>query len=211
MLKREKAARVPKSAGQRTLLRGGLALIAGALTAGVILAGVQKPHLQSVPVIVQAVPAGQMVTAGDLGALLVALPPAGAITQPSAIVGRYAQVGLAPGETVTAALIGRSYGPSAGQVRVVVPVTAADSALAVTGETVGVYGTMPAASGALPTVTELVPSAKVVGVYTEGAVEITPEAPGAPALVALAVTPAQATAILPYMGQGETIMLVARR
>ena len=210
MLKREKAARPPKSTGQKALLRGGLALVAGVVVAGVILAGVQKPHVYPVPVITQAVPAGQMVTAADLGTMLVTLPSAGAIVQESAIVGEYAQVGLYPGETVTSALVGRSYGVGAGQVRVVVPVTAADSALAVTGETVTVYGTMPGASGALPTVTQLVPSAKVVGVYTAGAVAITLQAPGAPALVALAVTPAQATAILPYMGQGETILLVAR-
>ena len=73
-----------------------------------------------------------------------------------------------------------------------------------------VYGTMPGASGALPTITQLGASAKVVGVYTAGAVAITAQVPGAPALVALAVKPAQATAVLPYMGQGETIMLVAR-
>ena len=211
MLKREKAARPPRNTGQKTLLRGGLALAAGALAAGVTLAGVQKPHLRPIPVIVQAVPVGQVVTAEDLGTILVALPPAGGITQSSAIVGEYAQVGLTPGETVTAAQLGRSSGPAAGQVRVVVPVTAADSALAATGETVVVYGTMPAASGTLPTVTELVPTARVVGVYTEGAVAITAEVPGAPALVALAVTPAEAMAIMPYMGQGETIMLVVRQ
>ena len=211
MLKREKTARPPKSTGQKTLLRGGLALVAGVVMAGVILAGVQKPHVYQVPVITQAVPAGQMVTAADLGTMLVTLPPAGAIVQESAIVGQYAQAGLYPGETVTPSQIGHnSYGAGAGQVRVVVPVTAADSALAITGETVTVYGTMPGASGALPTVTQLVASAKVVGVYTAGAVAITAQAPGAPALVGLAVKPAQATAILPYMGQGATIMLVAR-
>ena len=210
MLKREKAARPPKSTGQKALLRGGMALVAGVVMAGVILAGVQKPHVYPVPVIVQTVPTGQMVTAADLGTMLAALPPTGAINQESAIVGHYAQVSLYLGETVTPAQIGRSYGAGAGQVRVVVPVTAADSALAVTGEVVTVYGTMPGASGALPTVTQLVPSAKVVGVYTAGAVAITAQAPGAPALVALVVKPAQATAILPYMGQGETIMLVAR-
>ena len=210
MLKREKAARPPRSTGQKALTRGALALVAGVVMAGVILAGVQKPHVYPVPVIVQTVPAGEMVTAADLGTMLATLPPAGAITQKSAIVGQYAQVGLYAGETVTPTQIGRSYGAGAGQVRVVVPVTAADSALAVTGETVTVYGTMPTASGALPTVAQLVPSAKVVGVYTAGAVAITAQAPGAPALVALAVTPAQATSVLPYMGQSETLMLVAR-
>lgn len=131
------------------------------------------------------------------------------MTQASAIVGRYAQVNLYAGETVTSTQIGRRYGAGTGQVEIVVPVTAAGSALAQVGQTVAVYGALPGTSGGTDAITELVASAKVIGVYTQAAQAVTPQTPGTPALVALAVSQQQAQAILSYEGSGASVTLVA--
>lgn len=195
----------------KTVLRGGLALAAALVLAIALLAGTAKPHLYPVLVVTQPVPAGAQVAATDLGTLFVAVVPAGALTNPGAVAGQYAQVPLYPGDTLTASQIGQPFGPGTGQVQVVVPVSPAESALANVGQTVAVYGSTTSTDpNHLATVKDLVPRAKVTGIYTSAAVAITPQAPGTPALVSLAVTPAQAAQLLPYLaGQGGSVWLVA--
>ncbi len=194
---------------KKPIWRALLALVAAVAVAGVVISHTEHRRLYPLVTVVQAVPVGGQITAADLGTVLVAAVPPGAVTSPMSVVGRYAQEPLAPGSTLVTTEIGPPLRAGHGEVRVVVAVTASASALATTGETVSVYGVVPGPNGALPTVTLLAPAARVIGVYSSGAVPITSQAPGAPALVALAVTPAQATAILPYMTQSQAVVLVA--
>ncbi len=194
---------------KKPIWRALLALVAAVAVAGVVISHTQHRHLYPLVTVVQAVPLGGQISAADLGTVLVTAVPQGAITSSMSAVGRYAQEPLAPGSTLATAEVGPPLRAGRGEVRVVVSVTPSSSALATTGETVSVYGVVPGPNGALPTVTLLAPAARVIGVYTSGAVPITTLAPGAPALVALAVTPAEATAILPYMTQSQAVVLVA--
>lgn len=195
----------PSSGGG--LVRGAAAVAAGLVVSVLLLSASTPPRLHPVAVVTTAVSAGTVLAAADISNLMVAAPPAGALTVEQA-EGRYAQTPLYPGDTVSAEQVGPSWGAAAGDVKVVVPVTAAGSALAQPGGYVEVYGMTTAAIGSAPAVTLLAPRAKVLGVYTTSATPITASSPGAPALVALAVTPAEAQAIVPYEGSGATVTLV---
>ena len=192
----------------KTVLRGGLALLAALTLAGFVLHASGRPRLYSVVLVTHSVPLGTAIAAQDVGTLEVASLPAGAVTSLASAIGRYAQVPLEAGGTLTAAEVGPPLHAGRGQVQVVVPVSAAESALAVAGDLVAVYGTT-APPGKQTRVTEIIPQALVLGAYTSAGNPITSLTPGTPALVALAVTPAEVAAILPYAsGQGSSLYLV---
>ena len=192
----------------KAVLRGGVALLAALALAGFVLHSTVRQRLYPEVLVTQSVPIGTQIAAQDLGTLWTAAAPSGAIVAPSSVVGRYAQVPLYAGETLTATQVGPPLHAGHGQVQLVVPVSAAQSALATVGDMVAVYATT-APTGQQASVTEIIAAAVVIGTYTSAGVPITPQAPGTPALVALAVSPAQVAAILPYVsGQGSALYLV---
>lgn len=186
---------------RRTVWRGALALLAAVGLGVFLLATTARPSETRIVVVTHPVAAGAPVTAADLGWLAVTghVPP-GVLTGLPA-PGALAQAPLYPGETLTAPLLARTYaGLPRGRVRVVVPVSAAQSALAQTGSRVDVLASVPQPHG--PTVLETVAThVLVVGVYTTtgGPVVTAGTGAAAPGLVALAVTPTQAMVLLPLL------------
>jgi len=192
----------------KAVLRGSLSLVVALALAGFVLHSIARQRLYPQVLVTQSVPVGTQIAAQDLGTLWTIAVPSGAIVAPSAVIGRYAQVPLYAGETLTAAQVGPRLHAGHGQVQVVVPVSAAQSALAMVGDTVAVYATATS-TRQQASVTEIIASAVVIGTYTSAGVPITPQTPGTPALVALAATPAQVATILPYVsGQGSALYLV---
>ncbi len=196
----------------RALLRGGAALLAALAVVAFVLHSTARQRLYPEVLLTQNVPLGSQIAAQDLGLLWTTAVPSGAVNTTSAAIGRYAQVPLYAGETLTAAQVGPPPHAGPGQVQLVVPVSAAQSALASVGDTVTVYASRAQTGQPLASVTEIVAGVRVIGAYTSAGVPITPQAPGTPALVALAVTPAQVSALLPYVsGQGSSLYLVKDR
>ena len=193
----------------KALLRGGAALLAALALAAFVLHSTARQRLYSVVAVTQSVPVGTQIVDQDLGTLWTVAVPAGAIVAPSSAIGRYAQVPLYAGETLTAAQVGPPPHAGPGQVQLVVPVSAAQSALASVGDTVAVYSSRVQTGQQQASVTEIVAGVRVLGTYTSAGLPITPQAPGTPALVKLAVTPTEVSAILPYVtGQGSSLYLV---
>lgn len=193
----------------KALLRGGGALLAALALAAFVLHSTARQRLYSVVAVTQSVPVGTQIADQDLGTLWTVAVPKGATVKASSAVGRYAQVPLYAGETLTAAQVGPAPHAGPGQVQLVVPVSAAQSALASVGDTVAVYASRAQTGQPLASVTEIVAGVRVLGAYTSAGAPITPQAPGTPALVALAVTPQEVAAILPYVsGQGSALYLV---
>ena len=199
---------------RRTMWRGALAL-GTALGLGVfLLATTARPPLTRVVVVTHPVAAGAPVTTSDLGWLTVTgHAPPGVLTTPPA-PGERAQAPLYPGETLTASLLARTYaGLPPGHVRVVVPVSAAQSALVQVGSRVDVMASVHPSNG-LTLIETAATRVPVVGVYnaTGGAVVTTGTGAAAPGLVALAVTPSQLSHLMPLLtaasGSGTAYWLV---
>ena len=199
---------------RKNIFRGGAAMAAAVLAFVVLSAITVKPKLVAVIQVVQPVPAGQPITKKDLGTLWVKDPlPIGMLLAKTSVVGELAQVPLSPGQTLAAGEVARTFGGvPRGDVQVVVPVTAGQSALTQPGQRVDVLGVAKTAQGQTTTlsVIPLVLSASVLGVYTQsgGPVVTTGANPAAPGLVALAVTPAEAQALIPYLTQSSDFWLV---
>jgi hypothetical protein len=200
---------------RQTLWRGGLAMLAALVVLAVAARLTARPRLTRVVVVTAPVAAGAPVTPADWGWMTVAgSPPAGALTAPPD-PGLLAQAPLWPGETLTAPVLGRTFGGlPRGRVRVVVPVTAAQSALVQVGSRVDVMAAIHTPAGAVAALAAAV-HVPVIGVYNAsgGPIVTTGSAAAAPALVALAVTPPQLQALLPLLtgaaGSGTTFWLVA--
>ncbi len=196
----------------KALLRGGAALLAALALVAFVLHSTARQRLYPEVLLTQNVPTGSQIAAQDLGTLWTVSVPQGAIVNPASVIGRYAQVPLYAGETLTAAQVGPPPHAGPGKVQLVVPVSAAQSALASVGDTVTVYASRAQTGQPQASVTEIVAGVRVLGAYTSAGAPITPQAPGTPALVALAVTPAQVSALLPYVsGQGSSLYLVKDR
>ena len=199
---------------RRTIWRGALALLAAIGLGVFLLATTAQPHLTRVVVVTHLVAAGDPVTGTDLGWLTITgQAPSGVLTATPA-PGELAQAPLYPGETLTASLLARTYaGLPRGRVRVVVPVSAAQSALAQVGSRVDVMASLHQSNG--PTLIETAATrVPVVGVYnaTGGAVVTSGTGAAAPGLVALAVTPTQLGNLMPLLtaasGSGTAYWLV---
>jgi hypothetical protein len=185
-----------------TVWRGLAALAAAGVMAGWLTATTTRPATARVVVVTRPVAAGSAVTPADWRWIqVVGRPPAGALTAPPAF-GLLAQAPLVPGETLAAGLLGRTYGGlPRGRVRLVLPVTAAQSALVTTGDRVDVLAAVRAAGDATAAVSVAAANLPVLGVYTAsgGAVTTTGASAAAPALVAVAATPAQAAVLVPLV------------
>ena len=202
---------------RRTLVRGLIALGAGIAAMVFLIATTSRPKMSKVVVVTQPVSAGSVISSSDLGALVVESVPPGAVTDPGQVVGRYSETALFPGETLSSAAVGRTYGLGAGLVGVTLPVSPAESGLVFVGDWVDVIGEEgnPTA-GSVASVSPLVSHVKVTGVYTSSGAAVTPQALSsssssstAPALVSLAVTPDQAELLASYAGEnGDSIWLV---
>ncbi|MHB1787602.1 MAG: CpaB family protein [Acidimicrobiales bacterium] len=194
----------------KTVMRGALALLAALALVGFVLHSTVRQRLYPVLLVTQHVAMGAPIGPQDLGTLYVAAVPYGAATNIASVSGLYAQVPLDAGSTLATAEVGPPLHAGHGQMQLVLPVSAAQSGLVSTGEMVSVYA-MTAGASQQSSVTELIPSARVLGAYTASGSPITAQAPGSPALVSLAVTPAQAATLLPYVsgsGQGSSIWLL---
>lgn len=196
---------------RKSVIRGLVALVVGIGASLALILTVHPPHLHPVLAIQRPVTAGQVLTPADVRIVWVrgAVPP-GLLTTPTAVTGERAQMALAPGQTLTAADVARTFeGIPPGFVKVMVPVTAGQSALVQTGQRVDVLGlaktSTQAASPAV--VLPLALHVRVLGIYTSSGGAIT--TPGtAPGLVALAVTPSVAQQLLPYLTQSSAYWLV---
>ncbi|WP_020375081.1 SAF domain-containing protein [Sulfobacillus thermosulfidooxidans] len=199
---------------RKNVFRGLLALIAGAGSFLALVLTTQKPHLVSVVDVTHSVAAGQPVTRQDVGTLWIKAPvPTGVLTDPQQVIGRLAQVPLYPGQTVTAGTVGQTFGGvPAGDVKILVPVTASQSALVTPGAQVDVLGVAKTAQGNAMA-TAIVPLAlhvTVLGTYSASGspVVTTGSTAAAPGMVALAVSPSTAQTLLPYLTQSSDYWLV---
>lgn len=202
---------------RRSLVRGLIALGVGLVALVVLIATTSRPKLYSVITVTQPVAAGSVISPNDLGSVSVASVPSGAVTDARAVVGKYAETPLYPGETLSASAVGSTYGIGHGLVNLTIPVSPAQSGLVLVGDYVDVIGEVSNPNaGTTAAVLPVVSGVRVTGVYTSSAAPITAQSlatssstSSAPALVSLAVTPAQAEKIAAYAGQnGDSVWLV---
>lgn len=199
---------------RKNFVRGLLALFAAVGAFVVLSLTTAKPRLTAVMQVTRPVAAGQPVTTQDFGTVWIKDPvPPEMIPAPYPVQGEFAQQNLSPGQTLTLSDLGRTFGGvPPGDVKVLVPVTAGESALAQPGQRVDVLGVAKISQGQTTTTT-VIPLAihvPVLGVFTQsgGTVVTTGSNPAAPGLVALAVTPLQAQALIPYLTQSSDYWLV---
>lgn len=199
---------------RKNLVRGIAALVV-AIGAFIALASTTaKTKLVPIVMMTKSVAAGQAISQGDLGTVMVKAPaPAGALTTSAHVAGQLAQVALSPGQTLAQNQIAGTYGGiPKGDVKVIVPVSAGQSGLAHDGDWVDVLGVAKTTKGSNTTasVVPLALGARVLGVYSQsgGPVVTSGPNPAAPGLVSLAVTPSEAQALVPYLSQSSDYWLV---
>jgi pilus assembly protein CpaB len=194
-----------------TWIRAVVAALA-AIGAAVVLQGmVRRPAVARVWVVTAPVAAGTAIAPGDLAPLaVIAPPPPGALTPRTPVAGLLAQVPLAPGQTLTAADLGRTYlGVPRGRVALTLPVAAAQSALATPGDRVDVLAAAATGKG-LGLAVVVAAGVRVLAVASSAGAPLTPGSGTAPGLVTLAVTPGQAAALVPLATASGTAFWLVR-
>jgi len=198
---------------RKEVLRGLFALVGAVAAGGIVSATTARPPATAVVTLKTAVPAGQVITAADVGSLTIQAhtAPVGIATAASQIVGQIAQIPLAAGQTVALTDVAHTYlGVPAGRVKLVLSVNAAQSALVAPGDWVDIWGTVTTnGSGSTKPVTTVLVLAShvpVLGVYTSNGqpVVTTGANAAAPGLVSVAVTPAQLNTLLPYVASTQS-------
>ncbi|MCY0886829.1 MAG: hypothetical protein OWV35_13315 [Firmicutes bacterium] len=194
--------------------------LAAALAGGGVLWS--RTHPPATVVIAQAarpVPAGARLTRADVRPWRVLAPaPPGALT-PAQVHGQRVAVALVRGAPVMAGdLGGHVQGLKAGEVRLVLPVSPAQSALVHAGSRVEILGLQGSYNGP-HTTSVLATDVRVIGVYQSNGAPLpaNPSTAGsaasdAPALVAVAATPPVLNAVGPYLSataNGASFWLVA--
>lgn len=193
---------------RRPLYRGVIAIAVALVAAVVLMAHTSKQKLYSEVVVTQAVVAGQPILATDLGSVLVASPPAAGVTTAEAsVIGQLAEQNLYPGETLVASAYGKVFGSTPkGQVSVVIPVSAAQSAMVSPGQFVDILAVDSTTATSAPLATHVL----VLNVFSASgnAVQTTGASGQAPGLVEVALTPATALTVVPQLSNSASFWLV---
>ncbi|MHB1926589.1 MAG: SAF domain-containing protein [Leptospirillum sp.] len=177
-----------------------------------LIANTSRPKAYQVYTVTAEIPVGSVITSNNLGTISVmGGVPSGAIPSTQSVIGQYAQTTLYPGQMLVSQDVASTFGGTpAGDVSLMMPVTAAQSALVGPGQYVDVMGFVAgAASGAAPNVVPLATHILVLNTYTSGGAAMTgTPATSAPGMVELAVTPAEAETLLPFMSNASDYWLV---
>ena len=182
-------------------MRALLALVGAAVAAIALMTMTSQPTLVPVAVVSTPISPGGTIQAGDLTTQRVLAPaPATVFSTPSEVAGLIAQVPLESGQTVVRQDVGRTYdGVPKGMVRIVVPVSAGQSAMVSQGDWVDVLGEVKKLDGSENTAVLATDVLLLAAYGANGAAGGT--AGAAPQFVALSLSPKEVATVLPYILQ----------